>query len=47
MITVDAVTGEYGSFTAVDDVSFTARTGRVTGFLGPDGAGFVLRAEVK
>ena len=39
MIAVDHVTKTYGSFTAVDDVSFTARPGRVTGFLGPNGAG--------
>lgn len=39
MITVDSVTRTYGSFTAVDDVSFTAEPGRVTGFLGPNGAG--------
>jgi ABC-2 type transport system ATP-binding protein len=39
MITIDAVTRKYGSFTAVDNVSFTARSGRVTGFLGPNGAG--------
>jgi len=39
VITVDAVTKNYGAFTAVDDVSFTAKTGRVTGFLGPNGAG--------
>ena len=39
MITIEAVTRTYGSFTAVDDVSFSARPGRVTGFLGPNGAG--------
>ena len=39
MITVEGVTRKYGSFTAVDDVSFTAEAGRVTGFLGPNGAG--------
>jgi ABC-2 type transport system ATP-binding protein len=39
VITIDGVTKNYGSFTAVDDVSFTARAGRVTGFLGPNGAG--------
>jgi ABC-2 type transport system ATP-binding protein len=39
MISVDAVTKTYGSFTAVDDVTFTASPGRVTGFLGPNGAG--------
>ena len=39
MITVENLTRTYGSFTAVDDVSFVARSGRVTGFLGPNGAG--------
>ncbi len=39
MITVDSLTKKYSGFTAVDDVSFTARSGRVTGFLGPNGAG--------
>ena len=39
MITIESLTVRYGGFTAVDDVSFTARTGRVTGFLGPNGAG--------
>lgn len=39
MITVESLSKSYGSFTAVDDVSFTAEPGRVTGFLGPNGAG--------
>jgi ABC-2 type transport system ATP-binding protein len=39
MISVERVIKTYGTFTAVDDVSFTARPGRVTGFLGPNGAG--------
>jgi ABC-2 type transport system ATP-binding protein len=39
MITVESVTRTYGTFTAVDAVSFTGRPGRVTGFLGPNGAG--------
>ena len=39
MITTTSLTKKYGSFTAVDDVTFTARPGRVTGFLGPNGAG--------
>ncbi len=39
MITLENVTKRYGAFTAVDDISFTARSGRVTGFLGPNGAG--------
>jgi ABC-2 type transport system ATP-binding protein len=38
MITVESVTTTYGDFTAVDDVSFTAQQGRVTGFLGPNDA---------
>jgi ABC-2 type transport system ATP-binding protein len=39
MISVEAVTKRYGTFTAVDNVTFTAAPGRVTGFLGPNGAG--------
>ena len=39
MIRVEGLTRKYGSFTAVDDVSFTCQPGRVTGFLGPNGAG--------
>jgi ABC-2 type transport system ATP-binding protein len=39
MISLESLTKRYGGFTAVDDVSFTARSGRVTGFLGPNGAG--------
>ena len=39
MITVSGLTKKYGTFTAVDDVSFSCRPGRVTGFLGPNGAG--------
>src|SRR3954447_24869122 len=39
MITVEALTKSYGRYTAVDDISFTARPGRATGFLRPNGAG--------
>jgi ABC-2 type transport system ATP-binding protein len=39
LITADRPTKKYGTFTAVDEVSFTAQAGRVTGFLGPNGAG--------
>jgi ABC-2 type transport system ATP-binding protein len=39
MIETRHLTKRYGRFTAVDDVSFTARPGVVTGFLGPNGAG--------
>jgi ABC-2 type transport system ATP-binding protein len=38
-LVVDHVTKKYGRFTAVDDVSFTARPGRIFGLLGPNGAG--------
>jgi ABC-2 type transport system ATP-binding protein len=36
---VDNLSRKYGGFTAVDNISFTARPGHVTGFLGPNGAG--------
>ncbi|MEG3615464.1 ABC transporter ATP-binding protein [Isoptericola haloaureus] len=39
MITVEHLTKRYGPVLAVDDVSFTADPGVVTGFLGPNGAG--------
>ena len=39
MIIFDRISRRYGSYTAVDNVSFTARPGQVTGFLGPNGAG--------
>jgi len=39
MIVAENLTKRYGERTAVDDLSFTVRTGVVTGFLGPNGAG--------
>jgi gliding motility-associated transport system ATP-binding protein len=39
MIDVTHLTKKYGDFTAVNDISFTAHPGQVTGFLGPNGAG--------
>ncbi|MBZ0295583.1 MAG: ABC transporter ATP-binding protein [Anaerolineae bacterium] len=39
MIEVENLTKRYGSFTAVNGISFTAKHGQVTGFLGPNGAG--------
>ena len=39
MITVEHLTKRYGPVPAVNDVSFTAEPGLVTGFLGPNGAG--------
>jgi ABC-2 type transport system ATP-binding protein len=46
MITVEGLTRKYGSFTAVDDISFTCQPGRVTGFLGPNGAGTTTTMRV-
>jgi len=39
MIEVKNLTMQYGSFTALDDVSFLANPGEVLGLLGPNGAG--------
>jgi ABC-2 type transport system ATP-binding protein len=36
---VEHVTKRFGDFTAVDDLSFEVRPGRIFGFLGPNGAG--------
>ncbi len=38
-LTIDHVTKTYGSFRAVDDVSFSVTPGRIFGFLGTNGAG--------
>ena len=38
-IEVLELTKEYGTFRAVDHLTFTVRPGQVTGFLGPNGAG--------
>lgn len=39
MIKVDKLTKRYGTFTAIDSLSFEAKHGEVLGFLGPNGAG--------
>src|SRR6202790_3018284 len=39
MIEVDHLSKRYGDFTAVDDVTFSARPGEIFGLLGPNGAG--------
>jgi ABC-type Na+ transport system ATPase subunit NatA len=38
-IVVQHLTKQYKQLRAVDDLSFSVRSGRVTGFLGPNGAG--------
>lgn len=38
-IEIAGLSKTFGSFTAVDDLSFTVEPGRITGFLGPNGAG--------
>lgn len=39
MISVKNVSKKYGSFTAVDNISFTIEKGEIVGLLGPNGAG--------
>jgi ABC-2 type transport system ATP-binding protein len=39
VIAVDGLTKRFGRSTVVDDLTFEARAGRVTGFLGPNGSG--------
>jgi ABC-2 type transport system ATP-binding protein len=39
MLVVEQLVKQYGDFTAVDDVSFSAEAGHVFGLLGPNGAG--------
>jgi ABC-2 type transport system ATP-binding protein len=38
-VTVSSLTKRFGDVLAVDDLTFSLRTGTVTGFLGPNGAG--------
>src|SRR4051794_8277674 len=39
LIEIEGLTKRFGSFTAVDNVSFSVACGEVLGFLGPNGAG--------
>jgi ABC-2 type transport system ATP-binding protein len=39
LIEIEALTKRFGSFTAVNDVTFAVARGEVLGFLGPNGAG--------
>jgi ABC-2 type transport system ATP-binding protein len=45
-ITVSNLVKRYGSYTAVDDVSFGAPAGQVTALLGPNGAGKTTTIEI-
>ena len=45
-IVVDKLSKRYGAFKAVDNISFTVKTGEVFAFLGPNGAGKSTTAEV-
>ena len=38
-IAIDHLSKSYGFQKAVDDISFTVKTGEILGFLGPNGAG--------
>lgn len=39
MIKIEHLVKNYGSFSAVDDISFSVEAGEIIGFLGPNGAG--------
>jgi ABC-2 type transport system ATP-binding protein len=39
LVEIEGLTKRFGSFTAVDHISFTVARGEVLGFLGPNGAG--------
>ncbi|MBO7637771.1 MAG: ATP-binding cassette domain-containing protein, partial [Treponema sp.] len=39
MIELEHVSRKFGTFRAVDDISFSIQTGEIVGLLGPNGAG--------
>lgn len=45
-IRVEGLTKRFGAFTAVDDVSFSVKTGEIFGILGPNGAGKTTTLEI-
>ena len=45
VIKIQELTKQFGSFTAVDHISFDVKKGEIFGFLGANGAGKQLRWE--
>ncbi len=45
-IGVEGLTKRFGAFTAVDDVSFSVKSGEIFGILGPNGAGKTTTLEI-
>ena len=46
IIVVEHLTKKYGTFVAVDDISFTVKKNEIFGFLGPNGAGKTTTLEI-
>jgi len=45
-VRIEGLTVNYGTFTAVDNLSFTVKTGEIYGLLGPNGAGKTTTLKV-
>ena len=45
-IEVDGLTKQFGSFNAINNVSFSVHTGEIFGILGPNGAGKTTTLEI-
>ena len=45
IVSVEGLTKRYGTFTAVDDISFQVPRGEIFGILGPNGAGKTTTLE--
>src|SRR5690242_1990218 len=46
LLEVEHLVKRYGSFRAVDDISFAIPKGRIVGFLGPNGAGKTTTIQI-